>query len=70
MNSPIVVGLRVAAAIFGLMCLAQLLRVITQAEVIVADHHVPVWGSAVAVVIAGVLSFWLWKLSDRASRQG
>jgi hypothetical protein len=52
------------------MCLAQLLRVITQAEVIVADHHVPVWGSAVAVVIAGVLSFWLWKLSDRASRQG
>ena len=68
MNSQVIVGLRVAAAVFGLVCLAQLLRLVTQAEVLVAGHRVPLWGSAVAVIIAGVLSFWLWKLSDRSNR--
>ncbi len=68
MNSQIVLGLRVAAAIFGLVCLAQLLRLITRAEVIVAGNHLPLWGSAVAVVISGAMSFWLWKLSDRTNR--
>ena len=68
MNSQIVLGLRVAAAIFGLVCLAQLLRLITRAEVIVAGSHFPLWGSAVAVVISGAMSFWLWKLSDRPNR--
>jgi len=67
-NSQVIVGLRVAAAVFGLVCLAQLLRLVTQAEVLVAGHRVPLWGSAVAVIIAGVLSFWLWKLSDRSNR--
>ena len=68
MNSQITVGLRVAAAVFGLVFLAQLLRLVTQAEVLVAGHRVPLWGSAVAVIIAGVLSFWLWKLSNPANR--
>ena len=34
----------------------------------IAGSHFPLWGSAVAVVISGAMSFWLWKLSDRPNR--
>jgi hypothetical protein len=64
MNSQMV-GLRVAGTIFGLVCLAQLLRLVTRAEVFVAGYQVPLWPSAVGVVIAGGLSLWTWKLSSR-----
>jgi hypothetical protein len=40
MNSQIL-GLRVAGVIFGLMCLAQLLRLVIRPEVLVAGHQVP-----------------------------
>ena len=53
MNSHIL-GLRVAGTIFGLMCLAQLLRLLTRAEVIVAGHPMPLWPSVVAFIILGV----------------
>lgn len=56
-------GLRVAGTMFGLLCLAQLLRLATEFEVVLAGHKLPLWPSAVAVVIAGALSLWLWKLS-------
>jgi hypothetical protein len=62
MNSRIL-GLRVAGTIFGLMCIAQLLRLISQAEVVVAGHQLPLWASTIAVVILGGLSLWLLKLS-------
>jgi hypothetical protein len=38
MNSQ-VLGLRVASVIFGLMSLAQLLRLVIQPEVLVAGHQ-------------------------------
>ena len=41
MNSQIL-GLKVAGVIFGLMCLAQLLRLVIRPAVLVAGHHVPV----------------------------
>lgn len=62
MNSP-VIGLRVAGALFGLACLGQLLRLLMQFEIVIAGHHVPLWLSGVAVVLAGALCFWLLKLS-------
>lgn len=62
MNSQIT-GLRVAGVIFGLVALAQLLRLLTQAEVLVANHALPLWPSAVALVVAGAMSFWMWRLS-------
>jgi hypothetical protein len=40
MNSQ-VLGLRVASIIFGLMSLAQLLRLVIQPEVLVAGHQMP-----------------------------
>ena len=63
MNSRIL-GLRVAGTIFALVCLAQLLRLVMQIEVIAGGHRVPFWPSAVVLAITGSLSLWLWKLSQ------
>jgi len=62
MNSQIL-GLRVASTVFGLMSIAQLLRLVIQPEVLVAGHRMPLWPSALAAVILAGLSLWLWKLS-------
>jgi hypothetical protein len=67
MNSRIL-GLRVAGTIFGLMCLAQLLRLMTRAQVFVAGHQLPLWASLLAAVILGGLSLWLLKLSRNAAQ--
>ena len=64
MNSR-AVGLRVAGAIFALVCFVQLLRLVTRAEVLVAGYAVPLWPNAMAAVVAGCLSFWLWRLASR-----
>jgi hypothetical protein len=55
MNSQ-VLGLRLASIIFGLMSLAQLLRLVKQPEVLVAGHWMPLWPSVLALVILGGLS--------------
>ena len=62
-----IIGLRVAGTIFGLMCLAQLLRLLTGVEVRVAGHPIPLWPSALGLVIAGSMSLWMWKLSRSAA---
>jgi hypothetical protein len=67
MNSQIL-GLKVAAFVFGLFCLAQLLRLALRAEVLVAGNQLPLWPSGLAAVILGGLSLWMWKLS-RATTQ-
>jgi hypothetical protein len=67
MNSQIL-GLRVAGVIFGLMCLAQLLRLVIRPEVLVAGHQVPLWPSGLALMILGGLSLWMWKLSRTATQ--
>src|SRR5215475_14029599 len=58
-----VLGLRVASIVFGLISLAQLLRVVIQPELLVAGHQMPLWPSVLALVIFAGLSIWLWKLS-------
>lgn len=58
-----ILGLQVAGAIFGLMALAQLARLVIRPEVVVAGHHLPLWPSMLAVVILGGLSAWMWKLA-------
>ena len=63
MNSQIC-GLRVSGTIFGLMGLAQLMRLVIRPELIVAGHQVPLWPSMIAVVVLSGLSLWLWKLSS------
>ena len=62
MNSQSV-GLRVAGTIFGLMSLGQLVRFVLRVEVRAAGHWIPLWPSALAFVIFGSLSIWLWRLA-------
>jgi hypothetical protein len=59
-----VVGLRTAAVIFGLVCLLQLVRLVTGFDVMVAGHAVPLWPNAIAFVIAGCLSGWMWMIAS------
>ncbi len=61
-----VLGLRVAGIVFGVLCLAQLLRLATQFDVVIGGTHLPFWPSGVAVVVLGALSIWMWKLSCNA----
>jgi len=65
MNSQIT-GLRVASIVFGLMSAAQLARLIIRPEVLVAGHMMPLWPSALAFVILGGLSLWLWNLANKS----
>jgi hypothetical protein len=62
MKAPIL-GLRVASAVFGLMAIAQVARLIIQPLVLVNGGEVPLWPSVIAVVLLGSLSFWMWKLA-------
>ena len=62
MNSQIM-GLRVAGVVFGLMSLAQLLRLIIQPTVLVAGHLLPLWPSILAFLILASLCFWLLQLT-------
>jgi len=62
MNSRIT-GLRVASVAFGLMDIAQLVRLVIRPEVLVAGHPMPLWPSVLAFIILGGLSLWMWKLA-------
>ena len=66
MNSQIL-GLKVAGIVFGLLSLAQLLRLVIRPEVLVAGQQVPLWPSGLAFAILGGLSLWMWKLSRAAA---
>jgi hypothetical protein len=59
-----VFALQVAGAIFALVCLMQLLRLGTGVEVLVGGHAIPLWPNAIAAIIAGGLSYWMWKLTS------
>lgn len=58
-----ILGLQVAGTLFGLMALAQLTRLVIQLEVFVAGYRMPLWPSAIAAVVLGGLSLWMWKLA-------
>ena len=62
-------GLRVASIIFALFALGHIVRLLKHAQVVVttqhATHHFPMWASVVALIIAGGLSIWMWRLSSK-----
>jgi len=39
---------------------------VKQAQVMVGTHQIPMWISVVALIIAGVLNIWMWRLSSAA----
>jgi hypothetical protein len=59
-------GLRVAALIFAFVTLAHLVRLIAQAHVTIGSQTIPIWVSAPLVVISGLLSLWMWRLSNQS----
>jgi hypothetical protein len=54
---------RIASILLGLVALLQLLRIVRHVEVTVGGTPIPMWPSGVAVVVAGTLSFLLWRES-------
>ena len=50
----------VAAIVFWLMALAQLLRLLFRVEVRAGGATIPLWISAPAVIVLGALGVWLW----------
>jgi hypothetical protein len=63
-----ITGLRVASIVFGLLAIAQLARLMIRPEALVAGYPVPLWPSALAFIILGSLSIWMWRLSRKAIR--
>ena len=62
MNSQ-TTGLLVASVVFGLMAIAQLVRLLIRPEVLVAGYSMPLWPSVLAFIFLGGLSLWMWKLA-------
>jgi|WetSurSiteA1Bulk_404760.scaffolds.fasta_scaffold193230_1 hypothetical protein len=58
-----ILGLRVACIIFGFLSIAQLARLIINPEILIVGYRLPLWPSALAVVILAGLCLWLFKLS-------
>ena len=53
-----------SSIIFLLVALLQLLRLVMQWDVVIGGWHLPLWASAVAVLVAGFLSFAGFRLSQ------
>ena len=51
----------IASAIFALMALLHIYRLITHFQIVLGSHTIPKWVSSVALVIAGGLSWMLCR---------
>jgi hypothetical protein len=51
----------VAAIVFWLIALAQLLRVLLRVRVTAGSHDIPLWLSGVAFVVLGALGMWVGR---------
>ena len=54
---------RIAAAIFAVICVAHVLRLVLGVEVTVAGAHVPLWVNAFGAVVTAGLAAMLWRES-------
>ena len=50
-----------AVAVFSIVALVQLLRLLMGAEVTIEGFAVPLWASGVAVVVAAGLAMTVWR---------
>lgn len=53
----------IAAIIFAIMALVHLYRLFSHFQVVVGSHTIPMWCSYVAIVVAGLLSWGLFRES-------
>lgn len=54
--------LRISSALFGLIALAHLLRLLRHWPAVIAGQPVPAWISIVALVVTATLSIWALRL--------
>ena len=57
-------GLRVAGTIFGLVGILHLLRIITDAPVLIAEWSMPMWVNWLGALGASLMCGWMWRLSS------
>jgi hypothetical protein len=62
-----VFGLRLASAIFAIFALGHVVRLVRQTQVMFGAHQIPMGVSVVALIIAAILSIWMWRLSSARS---
>ena len=55
-----------AVVIFVLVALLQLVRVFAGWDVAINGVHIPIWGSIVAAVVAGVMAAMVFRENRRA----
>ncbi len=56
-------GLRVTGSIFGVVSVVHLLRLVTQADVVIAGWSMPLWINATGCIVTAGLCIWLWRLA-------
>ncbi|MEO8547525.1 MAG: hypothetical protein ABI422_04070 [Sphingomicrobium sp.] len=54
-----------AAAIFALMALVHLYRIVTHFQIILGSHEAPMAASWLAIIITGLLAVMLYRESQR-----
>lgn len=59
----------VAAILFWLLALAQLLRVLLRVDVRAGEVHIPLWVSILAFIVLAALGIWLWRERRASGRQ-
>lgn len=57
-----------ASVVFGLMAVAQFLRLVIRPEVLVAGHPMPLWPSVLALIFLSGLSVWMWTLAGTPAK--
>jgi hypothetical protein len=55
----------IAAVVFVLVALAQLVRLVLSWPVVVNGIHIPLWASAIACLVAAVLGVMVWREAHR-----
>jgi hypothetical protein len=58
-------GLRVAALLFAIFAIGHIIRLVKHFSVTIGSFHAPFAASWVALIIAGALAIWMWRLSTR-----
>jgi hypothetical protein len=57
-------GLRVAALIFAIVAIGHAVRLFNHSQVMIGSYSVPMGLSWVALIGAGLLCIWMWRLSS------
>jgi hypothetical protein len=54
-----------AVVLLALVALVHVFRLVRGIEIVFGSHIVPLWASAVAAIVAGVLAIMVWRESRR-----